>query len=255
LDPAIAADKTGRVAVAWDSYRNGNYDVYARIWSTNALGGEIPVAATTRYEAYPSLAYDPSGRLWIAYEEGGPLWGKDFGAYATTGISLYQGRLVRLRGLEPNGSFVDLDASLDSALVGPPNELVDHIGSQSDSRSLDPDPTFPLHRRPDAVRATFDGLARNTSPRLAIDGSGRIWLAFRTPHPTWRRSIGTSWWEYLVSFDGKEWTRPIFVNHSDNLRDNRPGLLAANGKLLMVNSAWARSVASLTIEERRRRSL
>ena len=35
------------------------------------------------YEAYPSIAYDPSGRLWIAYEEGGRGWGKDFGAYAS----------------------------------------------------------------------------------------------------------------------------------------------------------------------------
>ena len=117
-DPAIAADKSGRVAVAWDSYRNGNYDVYARTYSGNAWGDEIPVAATARYEAYPSIAYDGTGRLWIAYEEGGRGWGKDFGAYATTGVALYQGRLIKLRGLEPNGSFVDLDASLDAVLVG-----------------------------------------------------------------------------------------------------------------------------------------
>ena len=94
------------MAVAWDSYRNGNYDVYARIYSAGAWGDEIPIAATARYEAYPSIAYDPSGRLWIAYEEGGRGWGKDFGAYDTTGIALYQGRLVKLRGLEPDGSLV-----------------------------------------------------------------------------------------------------------------------------------------------------
>jgi hypothetical protein len=241
-DPAIAADKSGRVAVAWDSYRNGNYDVYARTYSAQAWGDEIPVAATARYEAYPSIAFDGTGRLWIAYEEGGRGWGKDFGAYSTTGIALYQGRLIKLRGLEPNGSFVDLDASLDSVLVGVPNAHADRLGSQADSESLDPNPGAALHRLPDAhLLNDFPGAARNTLPRLAVDGSGRIWLAFRTPHPTWSSSIGTAWEEYLVSFDGKGWTQPIFLDHTDNLLDNRPALAAvANGKLLMVNSSDGR---------------
>ena len=68
--------RAGRVAVAWDSYRNGNYDVYARTWS-NSWGAEVPIAASARYEAYPSIAFDPKGRLWVAYEEGGKGWGKD----------------------------------------------------------------------------------------------------------------------------------------------------------------------------------
>jgi hypothetical protein len=199
------------------------------------------VAATARYEAYPSIAYDGTGRLWIAYEEGGRGWGKDWGAYATSGIALYQGRLIKLRGLEPNGSFVDLDASLDSVLVGVPNAHADRPGSQVDSESLDPNPGNALHRLPDAALSNLPGVARNTLPRLVIDGSGRIWLAFRTPHPSWRSSIGTAWEEYLVSFDGKGWTRPIFLDHTDNLLDNRPALaMEANGKLLIVNSSDGR---------------
>ena len=84
-NPAIAADRNGRVSVAWDSYRNGSYDVYLRSATspsqgTPAWGKEVPVAASARYEAYPSIAYDPSGCLWIAYEEGAEGWGKDFGA-------------------------------------------------------------------------------------------------------------------------------------------------------------------------------
>lgn len=59
------------MAVAWDSYRNGNYDVYARLWNSNEWGEEVPIAATERYEGYPSIAFDPSGCLWVAYEEGG----------------------------------------------------------------------------------------------------------------------------------------------------------------------------------------
>src|SRR5262249_34737088 len=105
-NPAIAADRTGRITVAWDSYRNGNYDVYLRTNSGGSWGSEVPAAASARYEAYPSLAYDGSGRLWLAYEEGGKGWGKDFGAYNTDGVALYQGRLIRLRAFEPDGRVV-----------------------------------------------------------------------------------------------------------------------------------------------------
>jgi hypothetical protein len=239
-NPAIASDKTGRVSVAWDSYRNGNYDVYERTWS-NSWGAEVPIAATARYEAYPSIAYDPNGRLWIAYEEGGRGWGKDFGAHKSPGIALYQGRAIRLRGLEPDGRLVALDASLDSKLVGTPTLRADRTGSQAEAESLDPNPDAALKRLPDAGTIGNPRASKNSLPRLTIDASGRFWLAFRTAHPIWWNPLGTVWTEELVSFDGKDWSKPIFLNHSDNLLDNRPALVSiANGKLLIVNSSDGR---------------
>src|SRR5207248_2617980 len=95
-NPAIAADSQGRVSVAWDSYENGNYDVFARTAANGAWGKVMTVAGTARYEAYPSIAYDPEGRLWVAYEEGAERWGKDFGAYSSTGVAIYQGRAIRM---------------------------------------------------------------------------------------------------------------------------------------------------------------
>ena len=97
---------------------------------------------------------------------------------------------------------------------------------------MDPDVGNARHRADSDGAANYYATVKNTLPRLAIDGSGRMWLAFRSPHPTWWNPIGTVWTEYLVSFNGKEWTRPIFLNHTDNLLDNRPALAAvANGKL------------------------
>jgi hypothetical protein len=240
-DPAIAADKTGRVTVAWDSYRNGNYDVYARTWSSGAWGSEVPIAATERYEAYPSIAYDPTGRLWIAYEEGGKGWGKDWGAYAVAGVALYQGRVIRLRGLEPDGRLVKLNASLDNVLMGTPSARPDLTGKQSEAGSYDPNPSSLSKRQPDGEPSPNPQAAKNTLPRLIVDASGRIWLAFRTAHPVWLSPIGTVWTEELVSFDGKAWSEPIFLNHSDNILDNRPALAPeAAGKLLIVNSSDGR---------------
>src|SRR5262249_2800285 len=76
-NPSIASYSTWRVSVAGDSYRNGNYDVFVRTATgPNAWGKETPLAASAAYEAYPSIAYDPAGTLWVAYEEGGERWGK-----------------------------------------------------------------------------------------------------------------------------------------------------------------------------------
>ncbi len=49
------------------------------------------------------------------------------------------------------------------------------------------------------------------------------------------------WSEYVISFDGKQWSKPIYLDHSDNLLDNRPAVLStAAGKLLIVNSSDGR---------------
>ena len=62
-NPAIAADANGNVAVAWDSYRNGNYDVFMkRARGPGAWGKDIVVAASAKYDARdrtPDAAPDP----------------------------------------------------------------------------------------------------------------------------------------------------------------------------------------------------
>jgi len=236
-NPAIAADIRGRVTVAWDSYRNGNYDIYARTASAGTWGAETPLAVSARYEAYPSIAYDDTGRLWMAYEEGGKGWGKDFGAYGTAGVAVYQGRAIRLRGFEPNGGAVEPSGDLDSVLPGMPNLHIESARLQKDAQSFDPDPANARTRPRDRPARNMPE-ARNTLPRLTVDRSGRIWLAFRSAHPIWWAAIGTVWAEYVVSFDGRKWTSPIYLNHSDNLLDNRPALVSTRpGHLLIVGSS------------------
>jgi hypothetical protein len=237
-NPAIAADRGGRVTVAWDSYRNGNYDVYAR--TANAKGSwgpEVAVAASARYEAYPSIAYDGAGRLWVAYQEGGVGWGKDFGAYKTAGVALYQGYAIRVRGFDPDGRPIQPAGDVGAVLAGIPRQQADQIGNQRGSEALDPDPQRAPKRGPSASADNMPN-PRNTLPRLLVDGSGRIWLAFRSAHPIWWNPIGTVWTEYVVSLNGSEWTRPIFLTHTDNLLDNRPALVSPRpGELLVLGSA------------------
>src|SRR5205823_6628275 len=76
--PAIAAGPGGQVAVAYDAYRDGDYDVFVAISGEKGFK-EYAIATSPRFEARPSLAYDGFGHLWIAYEEGPEKWGKDYG--------------------------------------------------------------------------------------------------------------------------------------------------------------------------------
>ena len=124
---------------------------------------------------------------------------------------------------------------------GSPGLRADRTDSQTDTESFDPNPENAPKRLPDSGATNNLRASKNTLPRLAIDASGRFWLAFRTAHPIWWSPLGTVWSEELVSFDGKDWSKPIFLNHSDNLLDNRPALVSiANGKLLIVNSSDGR---------------
>ena len=238
-NPAIAADSGGRVTVAWDSYRYGNYDIFMRTEANGAWGKESPVAATLRYEAYPSLAYDGDGRLWAAYEEGGERWGKDFGAYETSGLAVYQGRAIRLIAFEKDGHAVktpgDPGAVLPGgATPGAPLFHVDATSRQNDTEAwLTPNPNDAKDRQ--AARPATNVVApRNTTPRLHVDASGRIWLAFRSSFPTWWNPLGTVYTEFIATYDGKTWTGPIYLGHSDNILDNRPALVSRRGGQLIV---------------------
>src|SRR5262249_32136689 len=100
--PAIASGRNGQIHVAYDSYAAGNYDVRLRTYSPGGtLGAPVAVAQTPTYETRPSLAVDPSGRVWIAYEERTEDWGKDAeNLIEGEGSSLYRQAFVRVRCVE-----------------------------------------------------------------------------------------------------------------------------------------------------------
>ena len=246
-NPAIAADGKGHVAVAWDTYENGNYDVMMRTAANGAWGKVMAVAATARYEAYPSIAYDRAGRLWVAYEEGAEGWGKDFGAHSSSGVAVYQGRAIRLRGFEADGRAVQTKGDPGDVMTGAMSLKIGN-GHQNDSDFWLKDDPQRAENRP-ANRSTPNLMApKNTSPRLSIDGSGRIWLAYRSVTPVWWNPLGTVWTEYVVSYDGSQWTGPVYLGHSDNVLDNRPAMASvAAGEMSVIGSTDHRADFTLAL--------
>ena len=101
--PAIAATSTGggKVAIAWDTYDKGDYDIWIREFDNSGKAGEArPGGQYDDYEARPALYYDHEGSLWVAWEESGPSWGKDWSGQAPfdnrDGIGLYRDRQIGL---------------------------------------------------------------------------------------------------------------------------------------------------------------
>lgn len=246
-DPALAASKNGEVAVSWDTYDKGDYDVYFRRMRSNGdiqIQPPVPVAASQNFEARSSIAYDPQNRLWVAYEASSRKWGKDFGAYETTGVALYQGHNIQVKCFQGAKPFTTGE-SIKTALPGPLPALLRL-------------PRRPRSAEPEAPKAPISGempipelapnraengtpqpppLPLNSFPRIAVDSQGTVYLAFRTVASAWKSPAGTVWFENVIYFDGARWNGPIFVPRTDGLLDNRPGFaVLAPGHVMLVSA-------------------
>jgi hypothetical protein len=232
--PAIAAFRPegkpgGRVAIAWDTYEKGDYDVWVREFEAAGEAREArPVANSDMYEARAALTYDREGRLWISYELSGPTWGKDFGALVRDkGIGLYRDRQIGLRvlagerWLEPAGAVT---GALPGAQRrrGPANLPVNTPADEAPTR-------LPGQNAP---AGTYNNLAR-----IVCDRDGRIWLFARSREGAFHTPVGSVWMNYAAYYEGERWVGPTLLPHSDNLLYNQPAVAPhPHGGLLIANS-------------------
>ncbi|HEV3333442.1 MAG TPA: hypothetical protein VG096_20805 [Bryobacteraceae bacterium] len=244
-EPAIAASsKTGDVAISWDTYDKGDYDVYlrrVRFAGQIAMDAPIPIAATVSFEARSSLAYDQQERIWIAYEMAGSRWGKDFGAYDTTGTPLYSNHTIQVRCLVGNVLYTTMQDVATVLPGAPPSRFFEASGPGP--FSYVPDPTLAQNRQPGNGVGPPSG-PRNTFPRIATDSDGTVYLAFRQPvgvglsssHATGGVTVGTIWSSSMVYFDGSQWHGPGVLGFTDSVGDNRPSIVALGpGHLLIAH--------------------
>jgi hypothetical protein len=202
--PDAAVDATGNLHVTWDSYTAGNYDVfYRRVERSGVIGPVEPVAATPHFEAHASIAIDPAGRPWVAWDESGANWGKDWTHEdASRSTTLYADRAIR-------------------------------VAARDQSR---------WRQAGDFSAAISERLRRYWElPHLAFDGSGRPWLLFQgrtstdsTHDDVW--ATGGLWDLYLTSYEQGRWLPASFVPQS-NGRPEVPFAIA--GAKDGVWFAWA----------------
>ena len=207
-EPSVAVNSRGEAAIAWDSYRHGNYDIFLRRYVDGKLGPLERITASPDFQAHVSLAYDHRERLWMAWDNGGPNWGKDH--YGINGIhrgesGLYFHRQAQVR-------------VLDRGRIAKPAVPIDH--------------RFPASPITGSWMALGLDSARRTYteyPVLQVDGKGRVWAILRTrtlgrsnPPTVAARSI-FPYWDYKVTmFDGHGWTPPVWIPFSEGRIEQRP---------------------------------
>lgn len=233
--PAIATTSVdgGKVAIGWDSYDKGDYDIWFREFDAQGQAGPArPAATTADYEARPALTYDGQGALWIAWEQSGPTWGKDWGALVQReGIGLYRDRQIGLAVWSQN-QWMEPPQLLAQALPGAQqrrrvnNRRVPAIEPQGETRVAGQE-----------AEARRDNVHNNIA-RLVCDKRGRIWLLARSRQNDFRSQIGSLWLTHAAYYDGDKWVGPILLPHTDNLLYNSPAAAPLpDGGLLVAHSS------------------
>ncbi len=205
-EPAVTATAAG-IFVAWDQYGPGGYDIRMRFRGGGRWGEVLPVAATPRFEAHVAMAADAGGRVWLAWDEAGANWGKDFGYprdITLPGEGLYQRRRINMA-------------------VWQDGELFQPVASLADSLPDDPHNFYEL-------------------PELAADSSGEVWAFFRhrtnyeVNNPA-RVPSHYALWEILAArYTGDRWSPAMLLPYSTGNNDSR--MRAAGSPRGGVVAAW-----------------
>jgi hypothetical protein len=202
--PTVTHDtKADRVWIGWDEYQGDNYRVRLRSVSDvqNAkkptdtaykLGPILTPEQSPLFQANVSLACDADGRLWAAWDESGPQWGKDTGflyggQHRQDTTRLYASRQVRIKVLDGD-KWLEPKGDLSAVLTGEMKEY-------------------------------------NHTPQLQLDSDGRMWLAFR--HRTCRKPREDGWaaqgrWDiFATAYVGDRWLAPVELPLSGGRNDMR----------------------------------
>ncbi|MBS1827757.1 MAG: hypothetical protein JST93_20770 [Acidobacteria bacterium] len=247
-DASIAAAGNGEIAVSWDTYDKGDYDVWVRRmkWEGGVrMQPGMGVAVSRNFEARSSIAYDAKNRLWVAYEASETQWGKDFGAYETTGVALYQNHNLKVKCLEGN-RVMETAGSLDEALAGASTGALAarrrRAAEQAAGKAM-PNPELVKLRQPSATPQP-PPMPMNSFPRLAADGDGGVYLSYRATTAA-RGPMGTTWMQEVARLRGDRWEGPITIPETDYWLDNRAAMaMIAPGHLMLVSGTDHRMSAS-----------
>lgn len=220
--PSISVDAQGRAWIAYDSYENGNYDIFLRSVFMNErqakLGARIAISQSRDFEACASVLADGDGRIWVAYHAAGPRWGKDFRNVSTFEGGNYSEPLHASRRLE-------LRCVIDGKVHQPRAPL---------PQILPPNPIKKIVREGSAKPSRF-----YEYPQLALDGQSGMWLFFRmnrqgyAPHPP----NGIDWKIYATTFTKHGWLDPIELPHSQGRQNQRVAITTNQDGALCC--AWA----------------
>ena len=180
--PDAVYDRAGNLHTAWDSYANGNYDIFYRTIAADGTPGAVEqITKSPGFDAHPSLAIDAQGRPWLAWDQSGANWGKDW-----------------THDDQNRSTVLYKDRSI--------NVIVKDAGTWKQAPDLGA-------AVPDRVRRYWQ------LPHLAADSNGRIWALFQVRTSTANNRIdywaaGGLWDLYLTTLDHGVWQPATMLPNS-----------------------------------------
>jgi len=184
INPSITTDNSGNIYVAWMDYRNGKNDIYFSTASSGVnpvFGADIRVDDTgtaVNEQQYPSIATNASASAYVVWQD-----------YRNGNADIYFARA------DSPGYVFGANVRVDDTGTGSSDQMaadiaVDNLGTVyavwQDERNGNPDiylakstdggATFAASVR---VDDTGTATSHQTIPRIAVDGSGNIYIVWQ----------------------------------------------------------------------------
>ena len=252
-----AADATGNVTVAWQSFRNLQADVFARRLTADGWGPTARISDSPASDWEPSVALDSAGKAWISwdtYHAGNydVLLASFDGRVASTPIAITS---------SPEAEFHSSVAVDSSDRVWVAYDTARENWGKDYSTSSSAEGSEGLHaRRGLGLRAFANGRVFEPAaaiqdvltgrmsrfaelPTVAFDGGGSLWMIFR--HWTIRKPH-EMYHVYASRLDAEGWTKPVLLQNSAGRNTQRTAVTTAgDGKLHAAFSSDLRSPENL----------
>ena len=244
-----AADKNGNVTIVWQSFRNGNSDIYARRLTRDGWGPERRVSSSDANDWDPAVVLDSGGNAWISwdsYQHGnydvflrsfdGAELGELIPITTETTAQFHSSIAVDSQdrvwvAWDDGGENWGKDFSRSSAAPGSRglyNSRSIGLRIWSNGRLLDPQAPLSRVLTPDMVRYA-------ALPQISFDQTDALYLVFRH----WTESEPMTVHQFFVTkLSGNEWALPERLSDSGG-RATQLASLAPLGRAEGLSVAYA----------------
>ena len=233
-----AADSDGNVTLVWQSFRNGQADIYAQRLTESHWGPAVRISPSDANDWEPAVALDSGGRAWIS-------WDSYHGGSYDVFLASFDGK----EATDPVAITSSPSASFHTSVAVDQTDRVwiafDEAGpnwGKDFSTSSSADGSEGLHARrsvgvriyvhgrvyePAAVSDAFTGRMERFAelPTIAIDGKGTPTLVFRhwtiaKPHEMYHF--------YATRLGSSGWSQPWLLENSSGRNTQRAAVAIAN---------------------------
>jgi hypothetical protein len=230
-----ASNVRGEIAVVWQSFREGQSDIYLRVFRQGQWVPEVKLSESKANDWEPSVAIAADGSVHAAWDS------YDKGNYDVFYRSWREGAAGPVRAVTTSPNF-QAHTSIATDSQNRPwiawNESGVNWGK--DQGFLIPVPqAVPLHQERSIRLVMWDGkqwmeptiksaaFERNAEhPQIIFDGAGGLGMMFRKWTRRASRTIGSPmvWENYWTRFDGARWAEPQPLSQSGSWVEKHAGL-------------------------------